>query len=104
MGVGEYVDEISRMLNPGDITRTTRRRAIAEVYKTLTALGADSMAIDRKLGWLMGVETSAYRNATYQGGDFPIVFYPEAVYLGATLRHLLASHAYIIVSFATRGT
>jgi hypothetical protein len=104
MMVGEYIDEISRMLNPGDITKRTRNAAIAAVYKSIAEFGGDSMVIDRKLGKLMHAETRAYRNAAYQGGDFPIVFYPEAPYLGGTLSEYLASYGYIVVSVARRGT
>ncbi len=101
---GEYVDEISSMLNPTEINKKTRNESIHQFNVLLSQLGGDSLVLEKYLGPLLNSATSAYRNALAQSGSFPLVFYPESLHLNNILCEFIASYGYIVVSVSRHGT
>jgi len=100
----EYVDEVSRMVNPQDVTKKTRTQSIHSMNHLLSQLGGDSLILKKHLPVMLQSNTSAYRNASFHGGTFPIVVYPESPHLNNILSEYLASHGYIVVSVSRHGT
>ena len=100
----EYMDEVSRMVNPQDVTKKTRTQSIHLTNFLLSQLGGDSLVLKKHLPAMLLSNTNAYRNASYQGGKFPIVVYPEGPHLNSILSEYLASHGYIVVSVSRHGT
>jgi len=104
MMYGEYVDEISRMVNPREVTKKTRNESIRLMNFFLSQLGGDSTLLKKHLSALLPSNTNAFRNAAYRSGPFPILVYPESPYLNNILSEYLASYGYIVVSVARHGT
>jgi hypothetical protein len=104
MGFVEYVDEVSRMINPKEVTKRTRKESIDEMTTWVSQLGGDSTLLLKHLGSLLNSTTNSYRNAAHVGGDFPILVYPESPHLNCILSEYLASHGFIVVSVSRHGT
>jgi hypothetical protein len=104
MVFSEYVDEISRMLNPREVTKRTRMESIHQMNLVLSQLGGNSALVDKHLAALLNSSTNAFRNASTQAGSFPVVVYPESPYLNSMLCEYLASYGYIVVSVSRHGT
>jgi hypothetical protein len=97
MMYAEYVDEVSRMINPQDVTKKTRTKSSQQMNLNLSQLGGDSMILKNHLPALLAENVNAYKNAAYIGGSFPIVIYPENPNLNNLLCEYLASYGYIVV-------
>jgi len=95
-----YVDELSRMINPREVTKATRQEAIHLMNKDLSGAGGDSIVMLQHLADMLNADTHAYKNAAYQEGEYPIVIYPESPVLNSVLAEYLASYGYIVVSVA----
>ncbi len=104
MMYAEYVDEVSRMINPQDVTKKTRTKSSQQMSLNLSQLGGDSMILKKHLPALLAENVNAYKNAAYLGGSFPIVIYPENPNLNNILSEYLASYGYIVVSVSRHGT
>jgi hypothetical protein len=100
----EYIDEVSRMINPKEVTKRTRKESIDAMTTLVSQLGGDSTLLLKHLGSLLNSTTHAYRNAAHVGGDFPILIYPESPHLNSILSEYLASHGFIVVSVSRHGT
>lgn len=99
-----YVDEISRMVNPREVTKRTRTESIHRMNVELSRAGGDSIVVLSHLAELLNATTHAFRNATYSEGSFPILVYPESPHLNNILNEYLASYGYIVVSVSRHGT
>lgn len=104
MMYGEYLDEVSRMLNPREVTKRTRAEAIHQHNILLSQLGGDSTLFLKHLGPVMNSITRAYRNAALHSGSFPVLIYPESPHLNNILCEYLSSYGYIVVSVSRHGT
>ena len=104
MMYAEYVDELSRMINPQDVTKKTRTKSSQQMSLNLSQLGGDSMILKKHLPALLAENVNAYKNAAYLGESFPIVIYPENPNLNNILSEYLASYGYIVVSVSRHGT
>jgi tetratricopeptide (TPR) repeat protein len=100
----EYVDEVSRMINPQDVTKKTRTKSSQQMSLNLSQLGGDSVILKKHLPALLAENVNAYKNAAYLGESFPIVIYPENPNLNNILSEYLASYGYIVVSVSRHGT
>ena len=100
----EYIDEISRMVNPKEVTKRTRTESIRVTNFLLSQLGGDSMIFKKHLPSLLPSPTNAYRNAASRSGSFPIIIYPESPHLNNILSEYLASYGYIVVSVSRHGS
>jgi hypothetical protein len=104
MMYAEYVDEVSRMINPQDVTKKTRTKASQQMSLNVSQLGGDSMILKKHLPALLAENMNAFKNAAYLGGAFPILMYPESPHLNNILSEYLASYGYIVVSISRHGT
>lgn len=100
----EYVDEVSRMINPQDVTKKTRMKSVQEMNKLVSQLGGDSTLLKEHIPALLAETVGAYKNAAYHEGSFPIIIYPESPNLNNILCEYLASYGYIVVSVSRHGT
>ncbi|MBA4056127.1 MAG: hypothetical protein C0490_15540 [Marivirga sp.] len=104
MMFSEYMDEISRMVNPKEVTKRTRTESIGQMNVLLSQLGGDSSLLKKHLAPLLNSSTHAFRNAAIHSGSFPILMYPESPHLNNILSEYLASYGYIVVSVSRHGT
>jgi tetratricopeptide (TPR) repeat protein len=104
MMYAEYVDEVSRMINPQDVTKKTRTKSTQQMCLLLSQLGGDSLILKKHLPALLAENVNAYKNAPYLGGTYPILMYPESPNLNNILSEYLASYGYIVVSMSRHGT
>jgi hypothetical protein len=100
----EYVDEVSRMINPQDVTKKTRARSVQLMNQHLSQLGGDSLLLMKHIPALLAENINAYKNAAYNEGSYPILIYPESPNFNNILSEYLASHGYIVVSVSRHGT
>lgn len=100
----EYVDEVSRMINPQDVTKKTRTKSSQQMSLLLSQLGGDSLILKKNLPALLAENMNAYKNAAYLDGTYPILIYPESPNLNNILCEYLASYGYIVVSISRHGT
>ncbi|MDH4090495.1 MAG: hypothetical protein OEV24_08505 [Cyclobacteriaceae bacterium] len=99
-----YVDEISRMVNPREVTKRTRTESIHRMNVELSRAGGDSIVMLSHLAELLNANTHAFRNASYIEGSFPILVYPESPHFNNILIEYLASYGYVVVSVSRHGT
>jgi tetratricopeptide (TPR) repeat protein len=104
MVYAEYVDELSRMINPQDVTKKTRTKATQQMSLFLSQLGGDSLILKKHLPALLGEKVNAFKNAAYNEGSYPILMYPESPNFNNILCEYLASYGYIVVSISRHGT
>jgi hypothetical protein len=104
MTYAEYVDEVSRMINPQDVTKKTRMNAVRQMNQHLSQLGGDSTLLNRHIPALLAENVGAYKNAAYNVGTYPILIYPESPNFNNILSEYLASYGYIVVSVSRNGT
>ena len=100
----EYVDEVSRMINPQDVTKKTRMKSVQDMNVAVSQLGGDSSLLKQHIPALLAETVPVYKNAAYQEGSFPILIYPENPNLNNILCEYLASYGYIVVSLSRHGT
>ena len=100
MTLSGYVDELSRMINPREITKRTRLESIHLMNIALTRAGGDSVVMLQHLADFLNAETHVYKNAANQEGEYPIIMYPESPVLNTVMAEYLASYGYIVVSTA----
>ena len=104
MTFAEYVDEVSRMINPQDVTKKTRAKSVHMMNLFLSQLGGDSVLLKKNIPALLAENVSAYKNAAYDDGSYPILIYPESPNFNNILSEYLASYGYIVVSVSRHGT
>lgn len=104
MTYAEYVDEVSRMINPQDVTKKSRMKGVQQMNLHLSQLGGDSLVLKKHIPALLAEEVNVYKNAAYHQGDFPILMYPESPNFNSILSEYLASYGYIVVSISRHGT
>jgi tetratricopeptide (TPR) repeat protein len=104
MMYAEYVDEVSRMINPQEVTKKTRTKSSQQMSLLLSQLGGDSLILKKHLPALLAENVNAYKNAAYLDGAYPILIYPESPNLNNLLSEYLASYGYIVVSISRHGT
>lgn len=100
----EYVDEISRMINPQDVTKKTRARSVQQMNRFVSQLGGDSMLLAKHIPALLAENVNAYKNAAFNEGSYPILIYPESPNFNNILAEYLSSYGYIVVSVSRHGT
>ena len=104
MTYAEYVDEVSRMINPLDVTKKTRMKAVQQMNLHLAQLGGDSILLMKHIPALLAENVTAYKNAAFNEGTYPILIYPESPNFNNILSEFLASYGYIVVSMSRHGT
>ena len=100
----EYVDEISRTVNPMQVSKKTRTRSVEQMNTILAQFGGDSILLKKHLPLMLSSSTKAFRNAASRSGEYPVIIYPESAYLNSILCEYLASYGYIVVSVSRHGT
>jgi hypothetical protein len=104
MVYAEYVDEVSRMINPQDVTKKTRMKSVQEMNLTISQLGGDTLLLKQHIPAFLGETVGVYKNAAYHEGSFPILIYPESPNFNNILCEYLSSYGYIVVSISRHGT
>src|SRR5690349_19188436 len=68
----EYVEELVRMINPGEVTKRSREESIHQMKVLLSQLGGDTALVNKHLSQLLSTRTNAFRNAAIIPDSFPI--------------------------------
>ena len=104
MNFKEYVDDISRMVNPEPVSAKSTSESIRLMKFFLWQLNGDTSVLNTHLANLLKSPVAAYKKPPPVQAKFPVVVYPESSYQNNILCEYLASHGYIVVSVSRHGT